>query len=319
MYYFDALKDRGKVKKGVDIVETNTLLNTPRPPLPPPPSIVSTVDLNPVKVDIPKHMNELYVNKEITEETLKAINIIVDEIYERDPNQISYVKRLAEFRGLDPQPLLDNKCFLSPNPEYIEGLYRELNLYRRIYHISSATNTLWKDRLITPVRDFKGSVYGFVGYSAYSNTKYVEYSSPVYKKTTIKALGLDRLDKVLESKYCIFTEGNFDYFRGIQHDLSIVANLGIKFNPLLKPLIDKLDVVFTAYDNDKTGIKNMNMIDNLHPNVYHIRFNKIMKNDKEVKGDLDEALKDLDKVEKLKVEINQRLKFKTCRLPHIKI
>ena len=299
-------------EKVVEVEESDIVkaIQTPRPPLPTkPPTVLGSAET----------VDSRYTTPDMVEDVLNTINRIVDEIYERDPEQLKYVKRLAEMRNLDTQPLLDNHCFHCISPSYLELLYADLRLFRKDYHVSTSENTLWKGRFITPIRDFTGKVYGFVGYDKFSQAKYVEYSSPVYKKATIKAFELDHAREVLESRYCILTEGNFDYFRGRQNGLSIVANLGIRFNPLLKPLLDRLDVVFTAYDNDETGRKNIDTIGSLHPNVYHIRFNEVKRKGKVVKGDLDEVLKDPDKALHLKKEIKKRLNFKGCKLPHITI
>lgn len=254
---------------------------------------------------------ENLIPREVAEEVFNVINRICDEIYDRDPNQIEYVKRFAEFRQIDADILLQNHCFYCTNPNYMEIKFADLNVYREIYHISTAQNTLWKQRFIFPIRDFYGRVYGFVGYDKFSNAKYVEYSNPVYKACKIKALGLDKenIKYILSSKYCIFTEGVMDYYRGRQCGFPIIANLGVKFNPLLKYLIDRLDVVFVAYDNDEAGMKNRKILDSYHHRCHHIVFKpKKTEDGKEIKIDLDEALKSKDNYERLKNEINLRLK-----------
>lgn len=268
-----------------------------------------------------------YTDEKMVETTLETINKMVDAMYDRDPDQIDMVNNVASMRAIDPEVLLENHCFYVPNTFRLETKFADMRLYANDLHITSSSNTLWKERFVIPIRDFHGKVYGFVGYDKFSNAKYVEYSSPVYKKAIIKALGLNHTQEILDSKYCIFTEGSFDFFRGRQHEFSIIANLGVSFNKLLKLLIDRLDVVFTAYDNDDTGIKNKGVIDRLHSNVYHINFRDIEKevmNDetgelepKVVKGDLDEALKDLDNVEALKREIKIRVDNPMMKMGHI--
>lgn len=272
---------------------------------------------------------EMYTNEETVEEVLRTIDIICNEIHRRDPRQLEFVKTIADMRGLNIDILLENQCFYVPNQTYLSGIFPELKLYQKDLSITTTENTLWKARFIIPIRDFYGKPYGFVGYDKFSNAKYVEWDSPVYRKATIKAIGLDTLDEILDSRYCIFTEGSFDYFRGRQNGLSIMANLGISFNRLLKLIINKLDVVFVAYDNDDTGLKNMNTIDRLHHNVYRIYFRPLEKTfineetgeeeTKEVKGDLDEALKDPIKVKKLKEEMDIRVNNPLMKLDHIYI
>lgn len=261
---------------------------------------------------------------EMYEETKRIINKVTDEIYDRDPKQIAYVSKLADFRGLKPETLINHGCFYIQSPDYIESLFSDLPLFRDYLEISNSSNTLWKTRLVIPIRDFYGEVYGFVGWDKFSNAKYVEYSAELYRKSTLKVIGLPNVSNILDSKYVILTEGSFDYFRGIQNDLSILANLGISFNKRLKPLLSKLDVVFTAYDSDEAGTKNMNTIDKLHPNVYHIIFNDIEKiddegNTKKSKCDLDDAGKNLANIEKLKYEIDLRVSNPYLKLKDIYI
>ena len=315
MNYADALIRELKepVKKEQDLRETDllTILKTPRG--------IEQTEKAGIKIlveDVQQKFNSLEHMKVDSRFVKDVANKIVDSVYQRDENQIEYVKNMAKVREINPQPLLDNHCFFCPNPTYMETLFADLGVYKKDLHISTSENTLWKDRFIIPIRDFKGDVYGFVGYNKFSNAKYVEWSSPTYKLATIKALGLDHVSNILEKKYCIFTEGSFDYFRGHLHGFPVVANLGIQFNKLLKMLIDRLDIVFTAYDSDETGIKNMDSIDGLHPYVYHIQFKPtIDREGKSVKSDMDEALKDLKRVELLSEEIEKRLKFKNVKLP----
>lgn len=315
MYYYNALLKNLKEERGepdLSNSEVLDLLTTPRPPIKNE-NVDNTPNPTPYLVEAFKKSNHMDINHE---DVLNVINKMVNSIYDRDENQLDYVKNMAEVRGLDPEPLIKNHCFFSPNVGYMEMTFADLGLYKRDYHVSTSENTLWKGRFIIPLRDFMGNVYGFVGYDKFSNAKYVEWSSPTYKLMAIKALGLDNLTNILESKYCIFTEGSFDYFRGMQHQFSVVANLGIRFNQLLKLLIEKLDVVFTAYDNDDTGRRNMDSIDKLHPLVYHLQYQEIVgKDGKPIKGDMDEALKDPNKVELQREEIEKRIKFKNVRMP----
>ena len=266
----------------------------------------------------------LDITTEMLEETHFIINKITNEIYERDPKQINYVTKVAEYRGINPSILLKDKCFYVTSPEYIETLFSDLPLFKDHLQISTSSNTLWKTRFLIPIRDFYGKVYGFVGWDKFSNAKYVEYSAELYKKSTLKVLGLPNVKDIIESNYIILTEGSFDYYRGIQNGLSIIANLGVSFNKRLKPLLNKVDIVFTAYDSDKTGIKNMNTIDSLHPNVYHIIFQDIQKINEDgstytSKGDLDEVLKIPENVKKLKREIKLRINNPYLKLKDIYI
>lgn len=309
MFYFDTLLNNQNEKKvsteisTKDEIDKAVILNTER----------KVVGLDEV-IQIPDLQQKPIEQIFDSHPTKQLVNKIVDSIYERDENQIQYVKNMAEVRKIDPEILLKNHCFFSANVFYMESMFADLGVYKKEFHITTAENTLWKDRFIIPIRDFKGEVFGFVGYNKFSEAKYVEYSSPMYKAITIKALGLNNIQEILDQKYCIFTEGSFDYFRARQHEFPVIANLGISFNKLLKPLIDRLDVVFTALDNDETGLKNMDAIDKLHPYVYHIQFKDTKdKEGKPVKGDMDEALKDLNRVKQMKKEIDKRLQFKNIR------
>lgn len=236
------------------------------------------------------------------QETLEIINKITEEIYDRDPEQLEYVKRLADFRGLKAENLIADKCFYVPKASYLEALFNDLPLFKDHLNIVTSKNTLFYQRLLIPVRDFYGKVYGFVGWDKFSEAKYVEYSADVYIKANLKVLGLDKIDTLLEKRYCIITEGVFDYYRGLENGLPMLPNLGISFNKKLKPILDRMDVVFTAYDNDKAGLKNQSTVESIHPNVYHILFEQ-----KDKKIDFDEALKNPIVVEKLKKEIAKRV------------
>lgn len=258
------------------------------------------------------------------EETHYIINKITSEIYSRDPDQIKYVSKLAEVRGLNPKTLLDNQCFYITSPEYIESLFSDLPLYKDHIQVTTSSNTLWKKRLVIPIRDFYGEVYGFVGWDKFSpNAKYVEYSAELYRKSTLKVLGLNHIERLLENyNYLILTEGSFDYFRGIENDLSIIANLGVSFNRRLEPLLNRFKVIFIAYDSDDAGKKNTSTIQRLHPNTYRIVLKDIPKVNEEgvaeyKKQDLDDVLKDKNNVKILKREIAKRSNFPNIRMKDI--
>lgn len=319
MYYYDSLLKNLKEKS------TNTQL-----------SDSEVLDILQTPRDIPQEMNqpqtsqvgELFKKADHLEidhyKVLDVINKMVDSVYERDENQIQYVKNMAEVRGLDPENLIKNHCFFSPDVGYMERTFADLELYKRDYHVSTSQNTLWKGRFIIPLRDFHGKVYGFVGYDKFSEAKYVEWSAPTYKQMAIKALGLDNIEFILKKRYCILTEGNFDYFRGRQHELPIIANLGVSFNHLLKPLLDKLDMVFTIYDNDKAGQSNVETIKRIKKMTYNVVFlgpekTPGDKGKSPIKIDLDDYLRNEDNLPKLQHEINIRLKFPKAKLKDIKL
>lgn len=280
------------------------------------------------KIPVEKKIQDKKSEKEVSnpsdfKETFNIINKITKEIYNRDENQIEYVSKLAEVRGLKPETLIDNKCFYITSPEYIETLFHDLPLYKDHLQITTSRNTLWKKRLVIPIRDFYGNVYGFVGWDKFSEgAKYVEYSAELYRKSLLKVLGLDKIKTMMGTNYLIITEGSFDYFRGIENGLSIIANLGVTFNKNLTPLLRRFDTIFTAYDNDDAGKKNINTISRLHKNTYHIRFkDKVIEGDNEkiIKQDLDDVLKDENNVKRLKQEIELRTKFPNVRRKDIYI
>jgi DNA primase len=176
-----------------------------------------------------------------------------------------YAREYLEKRGFSTESLTRFSLGLAPDDpnwlytflrskQYSEEILAKSGLFAR----NNTSYALFKNRLMFPIRDWKGQVVAFGGrdLSGTSQAKYINTPETVlYKKREIVYGLYESLGDVKKQKSCILCEGYFDVLALHQAGLTTaIAPLGTAFTleqgKLLRRYADNLTLLF---DSDQAG------------------------------------------------------------------
>jgi DNA primase len=177
-----------------------------------------------------------------------------------DRADVSKIDWITERRGFQAQTWLDAGIFYVDDavkfalPEFIE---QSADILNRFGIIDAKTKQImFRDRFIIPIRDTRGAVINFVGYTPNSDMRYLYGHGKYYTRTT--AFGLENLNHIAELGVAIVTEGITDALRirelGFKNVLAMCGTRRSLGTELLLNKLCKKGVIIIP-DTDTAGIK----------------------------------------------------------------
>ena len=213
---------------------------------------LSILDREIIKIDNEYDKKPLTV-KEI-ENIREKLTIAVRDLYNH-PRPFQDTKAIADARQVSQELLEKDQCFLCTGIEYIMEVLGD-RYYDPGLGFVQDTTTLFKERFIIPVRDFKGMVAGFVGWDNISLPKYINSNNPGYKRG-LSFLGMEHYKDYLREGMVIVVEGVFDYYALRTLNLPVLGSLGVFLSRQQLQYLQPFNKVIYISDADITGDKAM--------------------------------------------------------------
>ncbi len=161
---------------------------------------------------------------------------------------------VAKYRHLKYSILDDNKCFYVRDGKSIISVigsqaFNDIR-YGFVSKKGEHFNSVYRARLVIPIRDIYNRVAGFVGYG--KSPKYIISSTFGFSKNI--AFGSNYWQRILTYDYVILVEGIFDALQLLSRNYPALAMMGTTIPKTLLGFLNRLKGVVIIGDNDNVGI-----------------------------------------------------------------
>ncbi|WP_394863410.1 toprim domain-containing protein [Paraclostridium bifermentans] len=234
-----------------------------------------------------------------------------EKVYQEDmESQTNFITTIAsEVRGMDPKILFEMNAVYIPNNDYMKFYWGSAIMEPKFDCYRNYEECNWANFMIFPIRDILDNIVGIVGFNP--TNKLLSYQEETFhlnayrhsnKSVLNKSLFFfgpkGSLKRAIEQGYMILTDGVFDTISCTQEDLIANAALGSFLSDEQKTILNCIETIYLAEDNDEAGLKMAQQLRSFHRDVRLIKFNKVK--------DIDNIINSKYKEEFLKVFKSER-------------
>lgn len=196
-----------------------------------------------------------------------GLDVLLNDEQQKDIQRALITEFAEDMRGIEPEVLLEHKCFFVPNDDFMIYFWGE-EIVDPKYGLYLQDKCRMYQRVVYPIYDFKDRVISFVGYTdekVDGVAKYIYQPKRIFNKGRFIFMRRHEYVKAKTDGYVFVTDGLMDKFRFNAIGLNSSAQMATILTEEQRCYYEFIDRIIIPYDNDPAGKVLLQMFKNAFP------------------------------------------------------